>query len=59
MSKYNKGDKVIINSKGIYDWETEQRFGGSKTTTATVTKVFTHGVRTNKGYCGNKYVSKE
>lgn len=55
MAKYSKGDKVTIQNKGMYDHETKSRVGnngGSKT--ATVTKVFSHGVRTDKGYYGYK-----
>lgn len=55
MAKYNKGDKVTIQNKGMYDYQSDSRVGnngGSKE--ATVTKVFSHGVKTDKGYYGFK-----
>ena len=55
MGKYSKGDKVVIQNKGMYDHQSGSRVGnngGSKE--ATVTKIFDHGIRTNKGYYGFK-----
>jgi len=61
MAKYNKGDKVNVVNRGTYDWETESRLGDTRETKeCTVTKVFSHGVRTQeKGYVNFKNVIKK
>lgn len=52
MAKYQKGDKVRVINRGTYDYETGTRLGNTgQIKECTVTKVFSHGVRTaEKGY---------